>query len=168
MQCSSRVLECRAFPTAAAKSQSQKLTLLPPIPQTLFLLQSCSAPKSVSDYGSPVLLVMAAPQSFAACPQTAAALNVSPPAAANNSGHASPTDTDGDEHPKVRKESSNWKSGVDRNRLIPQSMILPYPTGHSISGLNRTMSGIYTRAARRVIFLARGEAICGRLSGRGS
>jgi hypothetical protein len=38
MQCSSQVFECRAFPTAAAKSQSQKLTLLPPIPQTLFLL----------------------------------------------------------------------------------------------------------------------------------
>jgi hypothetical protein len=53
VQCSSQVFECRAFPTAAAKSQSQKLTLLPPIPQTLFLLQSRSAPKSVSVYGSP-------------------------------------------------------------------------------------------------------------------
>src|ERR1035437_4016752 len=58
--------ECRAFPMAAAKSQSQKLTLLPPIPQTLFLLQSRSAPKSVSVYGSPILLVMGAPQSFIA------------------------------------------------------------------------------------------------------
>src|ERR1035437_7399032 len=73
MQCSSRIPECRAFPTAAAKSQSQKLTLLPPIPQTLFVLQSRSVPKSVSVYGSPILLVMGAPQSFAACPQTAAA-----------------------------------------------------------------------------------------------
>ena len=55
-----------------------------------------------------------------------------------------------------------WESNTilaDRNRLIPQSVILPYPSGHSISGLNRTMSGIYTRAARRVIFLARGEAM---------
>src|ERR1022692_4864330 len=68
MQCSSQVFECRAFSTAAAKSQSQKLTLLPPIPQTLFLLQSRSAPKSVSVYGSPILLVMGAPRSFAACP----------------------------------------------------------------------------------------------------
>src|ERR1017187_2978832 len=65
MQCSSQVFECRAFPTAAAKSQSQKPTLLPPIPQTLFLLQSRSAPKSVLVYGSPILLVMGAPQSFA-------------------------------------------------------------------------------------------------------
>src|ERR1700676_1904786 len=46
--------ECKTSPTAAAKSQSQKLTLLPPIPQTLFLLQACSAPKSVSVYGSPM------------------------------------------------------------------------------------------------------------------
>src|ERR1019366_4089349 len=53
MQCSSQVFGCRAFPTAAAKSQSQKPTLLPPIPQTLFLLQSRSAPKSVSVYGYP-------------------------------------------------------------------------------------------------------------------
>jgi len=150
------------------KISKPKTDLLPPIPQTLFPLQSRSAPKCVSIYGSPILLVMGAPQSFAACPQTAADSDVLPPAEGNSSRHASPTDTDGDEHPKVRKESSNWKSGVDRNRLIPQSMILPYPTGHSISGLNRTMSGIYTRAARRVIFLARGEAICGRLSGRGS
>src|ERR1700675_3191522 len=43
MQCSSQLFECRAFPTAAAKSQSQKLVLLPPIPQTLFLLQSRAA-----------------------------------------------------------------------------------------------------------------------------
>src|ERR1700675_4993240 len=69
MPCSSQVFDCRAFPTAAAKSQSQKLTLLPPIPQTLSLLQSRSAPKSVSVYGSPILLVMGAPHSFAACPQ---------------------------------------------------------------------------------------------------
>jgi hypothetical protein len=48
MQCSSQIFECRAFPTAKATSQSQKLTLLPPIPQTLFLLLSHSAPKSVS------------------------------------------------------------------------------------------------------------------------
>src|ERR1022692_3109848 len=58
MQCSSQVFEYRAFPTAAANSQSQKLTLLPPIPQTLFLLPSRSAPESVSVYGSPILLVM--------------------------------------------------------------------------------------------------------------
>src|ERR1017187_1311725 len=58
MQCSSQVFECRGFPTAAIKSQSQKLKLLPPIPQTLFLLQSRSAPKSLSVYGSPILLVM--------------------------------------------------------------------------------------------------------------
>src|ERR1035437_4088690 len=68
LHCSSQVCECRAFPTAAAKSQSQKLTLLPPIPQTLLLLQSRSAPKSVSVYGSSILLVMGAPQSFAASP----------------------------------------------------------------------------------------------------
>src|SRR5437879_13233767 len=64
MQCSSQVFECKAFPTAAAESQRQKLTLFPSIPQTLFLLQSRSAPKSVSVYGSPILLVMGAPQSF--------------------------------------------------------------------------------------------------------
>src|ERR1019366_640469 len=48
IQCPARLFECRTFPTAAVKSQSQKLPLLPPIPQTLFLLQSRSAPKSVS------------------------------------------------------------------------------------------------------------------------
>src|ERR1019366_10756286 len=62
-----RCFECRAFPAAAAKSESQELRLLPPIPQTLFLLQSRSAPKSVSVYGPSILLVMGAPQSFAAC-----------------------------------------------------------------------------------------------------
>jgi hypothetical protein len=64
MQCSSQVFECKAFPTAAAESQRQKLTLFPSIPKTLFLLQSRSAPKSVSVYGSPILLVMGAPQSL--------------------------------------------------------------------------------------------------------
>jgi hypothetical protein len=39
MQCSSQFLACTAFPKAAAKSQNQKLVLLPRIPQTLFLLQ---------------------------------------------------------------------------------------------------------------------------------
>jgi hypothetical protein len=73
MQCSSQVFECGASPVAAAKSQSQKLTLLLPVAQTLFLLQLRSAPKSVSVYGSPILLVMGEPQSFAACPKTTAA-----------------------------------------------------------------------------------------------
>jgi hypothetical protein len=48
--------ERRAFPTAAANSQSQKLTLLSPIPQTFFFLQSRSAPKSVLVYDSPAKL----------------------------------------------------------------------------------------------------------------
>jgi hypothetical protein len=85
MQCSSQVFECGASPVAAAKSQSQKLTLLLPVAQTLFLLQLRSAPKSVSVYGSPILLVMGAPRSFAACPKTAAARSDSLPAATSNS-----------------------------------------------------------------------------------
>jgi hypothetical protein len=54
MQCSGQVFECRAFPTAATKSHSQKLTPLPSIPQMLFPLKSRSAPKSVSVYGWPI------------------------------------------------------------------------------------------------------------------
>jgi len=44
LQCSSQVFEGRVFPMAAAKSQSQELTLPPPIPQTLFLFQFRSGP----------------------------------------------------------------------------------------------------------------------------
>lgn len=55
------------------KVSKPKLTLFPPIPQTLFLLECRSAPKSVSVYGSPFQPVMGGPQSFAGCHQTAAA-----------------------------------------------------------------------------------------------
>src|SRR5712692_11236390 len=82
--------ECRAFPTAAAKSQSQKVTLLPPLPQTLFLLQSRSAPKSVSVDEPSILLEMGIPRSFPACSQPAVALAGSRPAGANHRGHAGP------------------------------------------------------------------------------
>jgi hypothetical protein len=57
--------ERRAFPVAAAKSQSQKLTLLLLIPQTFFLLQSRSAPKSVLVCGSPAKLNSLAKFDFA-------------------------------------------------------------------------------------------------------
>ena len=49
------------------KISKPKTDASPPIPQTLFPLQSRSALKSVSVYGSPILLVMVTPQSFAAC-----------------------------------------------------------------------------------------------------
>src|ERR1700737_4323481 len=47
-----RFLESRSVSSGQSKSQSQKRTLVQPIRQTLFLLQSRSAPKSVSVYGS--------------------------------------------------------------------------------------------------------------------
>jgi hypothetical protein len=56
--------ERRAFPTTAAKSQSQKLTLLSPIPQTFFLLQCRSTSKSVLVYGSPAKLESVAEFNF--------------------------------------------------------------------------------------------------------
>jgi len=43
------------------KIPEPKSVLLEPISQTLFPLQSRLAPKSVSVYGSPILLVMGAP-----------------------------------------------------------------------------------------------------------
>src|ERR1700731_4612197 len=45
----------QSLSSGQSKSQSQKRTLLQPIPQTLFLLQSRSAPKSNSVYGSPTV-----------------------------------------------------------------------------------------------------------------
>jgi len=50
-----RFLESRSLSSGQSKSQSQKRTLVQPIPQMLFLLQSRSAPKSVSVYGSPTV-----------------------------------------------------------------------------------------------------------------
>jgi hypothetical protein len=55
------------------KISKPKIDASPPIPPTLFPLQFRSALKSVSVYGSPILLVMVTPQFFAACFQTAAA-----------------------------------------------------------------------------------------------
>jgi len=49
MQCSSQVFECRTFPTAVAKSQSQKLTLLAVIRQTLVLPGYVSTGKTRED-----------------------------------------------------------------------------------------------------------------------
>jgi hypothetical protein len=63
----------------AAKFQNRKLTLLPPIPQTLFFPKFRSAPKSVSIYRLPVPLAMVTLQSFAACSQTAAARGLDRP-----------------------------------------------------------------------------------------
>src|SRR5882762_8885168 len=50
-----RFLHSRSLSSGQSKSQSQKRTLLQPIPQTLFLLQSRSALKSISVYGSPTI-----------------------------------------------------------------------------------------------------------------
>ena len=72
MQCSSQVFECRAFPTAAAKSQCPKLTLLR-------LSHACF--KHFSSFclaqhrnlfrvsGSPILVAIGAPASFPVAPQ---------------------------------------------------------------------------------------------------
>jgi hypothetical protein len=49
------VFASRAFPTARGKVPKPKTGA--PISQTLPLLQSCSAPKSVSVYGFPIRLV---------------------------------------------------------------------------------------------------------------
>ena len=51
---------CIASPTVAEKSQSRKLMILPYMPQTLSLLRSRSAKKSVSVYCSPSLLAIGA------------------------------------------------------------------------------------------------------------
>jgi hypothetical protein len=83
MQCSSQVFECRTFPTVAAKSLSQKLTLLPPIPQTF------SSPVSLSTETSFDLRL-----AYPAGDGSAAILCRMPQIAAA-------------EHPKVRKESTN-------------------------------------------------------------
>lgn len=53
----SHVLDCMAFSRVTGKFQGPHLGLLVPIAQTLSLLQSRLAPKSVSVYGSPILVV---------------------------------------------------------------------------------------------------------------